>query len=65
MSGPRVSLTYNRYGEENSFSFRPNRHPWPGCVDVDQSKCQGSSLTCIGMESTNFVYGLENGDFLR
>lgn len=27
-------------------------------MEYDHTKCQNDSLTCVGMEDTNFVYGL-------
>lgn len=61
LSGPKVKATYNKNGVEPSFSYRPKPRPWTGCMDVDHDECEDDSLTCVGMEDTNFVYGLEDG----
>ncbi|XP_057304151.1 uncharacterized protein LOC130641387 isoform X2 [Hydractinia symbiolongicarpus] len=60
LSGPQVKTTYNKNGVEPSFSYRPKPRPWTGCMDVDHDECEDDSLTCVGMEDTNFVYGLED-----
>ena len=64
MSGPTVASTYDKYGEETVFKYRPESRPWLGCMDVDHDKCPEDSLTCVGMEDTNYVYGLENSEFV-
>ena len=61
LSGPGVAKTYNQQGEEKTFRFRPDDKPWIGCMDTDYKQCKQPSVTCIGQELTNFVYGLENG----
>lgn len=65
-SGANVASSYNRYGKEDTFvppeaGTTPNS--WLGCMDPKKQKCPNGSLQCVGMVTTNYVYGLQNGEW--
>lgn len=50
------------YGAEQNFVPKNSLQPPPqGCMDSLSQKCPDNQLHCVGMDNTNFVYGLEDG----
>lgn len=60
-SGSNVAETYNQYGKEVGFVTPGHPKPWIGCSDSNSQQCPKGSLHCVGMETTNYVYGLKDG----
>ena len=59
LSGPQAHITYNYYGNEDHFIYRPSPRPWRGCIDQNHQQCSNDTLTCVGMQDANYVYYIE------
>lgn len=61
-SGFNVDKTYASQGARVAFS-RQGPRPWVGCLGKGMKQCSRPSLSCVGQDQTNYVYGLKNSKY--
>ena len=61
-SGVNVDRSYASQGARVAYTHQGPR-PWVGCVGKGMKQCKRPSLSCVGQDQTNYVYGLKNSTF--
>ncbi|XP_028394319.1 uncharacterized protein LOC114518504 isoform X2 [Dendronephthya gigantea] len=58
-SGVNVDRSYASQGARVAYTHQGPR-PWVGCMGRGMKQCKRPSLSCVGQDQTNYVYGLKN-----
>ena len=58
-SGVNVDKSYASQGARVAYTHQGPR-PWVGCIGKGMQQCKRPSLSCVGQDQTNYVYGLKN-----
>ena len=61
-SGVNVGNSYASQGARVAFTHQGAR-PWVGCLGKGMKQCKRPSLSCVGQDQTNYVYGVKNSKF--
>ena len=58
-SGVNVDKSYASQGARVAYTHQGPR-PWVGCIGKGMQQCKRPSLSCVGQDQTNYVYGLKD-----
>ena len=63
-SGPGVARSFASQGARVAYTHEGPK-PWVGCLGKGMKQCKRPSLSCVGQDQTNYVYGLRDSKFHR
>ena len=61
-SGVNVGNSFASQGARVAFTHQGPR-PWVGCLGKGMKQCKRPSLSCVGQDQTNYVFGVRDSKF--